>query len=66
MSRRPERTRYFVGSKGSHYEAVAVAVDINSPADTAVPDAYRRRFGWDAIEETDLMGYTQYLRKHKI
>lgn len=66
MSRKPERTRYFVGMQGPNHQALSVAVDIGSPADKAAPDAYRRRFGWDAIVETDLMGYTQYLRKHKI
>ncbi len=66
MGRRAERTRYFVGSKGSAYQALAVAVDIGSPADKAAVDAFRRRLGWDVIQETDLLGYTAYLRKHRI
>ena len=66
MGRKPERTRYFVGTKGSEYTAQSVAVDIGSPEDRAAPEAYRRRFKWDVIEEVDLMGYADYIRKHGI
>mgnify|MGYP001409769816 CR=1 FL=1 len=37
MSRKPERTRYFVGTQGPNHQALSVAVDIGSPADKAAP-----------------------------
>lgn len=66
MSRKAERTRYFTGSKGSNYQALSVAVDVGSPTDKAPPDAFRRRWKWDMIDETDLKGYVDFIRKHKI
>lgn len=66
MGRKAERTRYFVGTADGHPTGMMVTVEIGSPADRACLERYRQRYQWDTIKETDLMGYTAYLRRYKI
>lgn len=62
MGRKPERTRYFVGTKDGKPLTLMVSVNIGSAADCVGAERFGQRYQWDTIEETDLMGYTHFLR----